>query len=239
MERPDSIDNPQNFDVLGISMEDYYQNGSSDEIAITLNGMPDDPMPVDVFFREPADFGELEILAMDQCRGRILDLGAGAGCHSLYLQGLGFDVVALEHSEKACGIMRQRGVRNVVQEDFYDWEPKTRFDTILLMMNGFGMCERSHKAVDFLERLGGLLEPGGQIIGDSTDISYMEETWEKKAESYVGDVRFELMWREYTQRFDWVYFDEGFLLKAGSSAGLKTNVLSRGASQNFLVQLVR
>lgn len=235
MESPGSLDNQQGSDVLGNAMKDCYLHGPAEDIRIWLNGIEDDAMPVDIFFRKSDAFDDFEWMAMEHCKGRILDLGAGAGCHSLYLQDQGFDVLALEQSSRACEVMKAQGLRNVECVDFFHWDTPQRFDTILLLMNGFGMCQRSRKAAGFLQRLKGFMADGGQIIGDSTDISYMLDSWGEEASEYVGDVHFQLVWKDQREAFDWVYFDEQTLIKAGSSAGLKTQVLKRGASHNYLV----
>jgi 2-polyprenyl-3-methyl-5-hydroxy-6-metoxy-1,4-benzoquinol methylase len=75
---------------------------------------------------------------LELCRGRVLDVGAGTGVHTLYLQDRGFDVCAIDVLPDAVEIMRRRGTRDARLADIRDFEADP-FDTILMMMNGTGI----------------------------------------------------------------------------------------------------
>jgi methylase of polypeptide subunit release factors len=93
-------------DVLGTAISDYYHNTSTGKLWVHNKYGPKEEMPVDVYFRDMEDMPELEWAALHQCRGRILDIGAGAGSHALALQKMGLDITALDISPKSVAVMR-------------------------------------------------------------------------------------------------------------------------------------
>ncbi|WP_431212689.1 class I SAM-dependent methyltransferase [Puia sp. P3] len=129
-------------------------------------------MPVDVFFRDMEKMPELEWVALQQCRGRILDIGAGAGSHALALQKMGQDITALDISPQAVEIMKARGVKNVIEGDFFQLGGG-KYDTLLMLMNGIGISGTTDGLRRFFASARGLLKPGGQLIFDSSDVAYL------------------------------------------------------------------
>src|SRR3954463_15217977 len=123
------------IDVLGLALYDYYTQNSRAKLWIHNKYGPKEQMPVSLYFRKMKDMPELEKLALKNCKGRVLDIGAGAGSHALILQEQGIDVTALEISPKAADVMKLRGVKSIVEKDVFQFE-ETGFDTLLLMMNG-------------------------------------------------------------------------------------------------------
>ena len=81
----------------------------------------------DVYFRDFSGMPDLEVFAMDLCKGRILDVGAGVGAHSKYLQDLEKEVTAIDISEVVCQIMGKQGIENVVNADYYLFEDQQKF----------------------------------------------------------------------------------------------------------------
>ena len=117
---------------------------------------------------------ELEVLALQQCRGSVLDVGAGAGCHALALQRRGLQVTALDISEGAVEAMQRQGVRQVLRQDIFQLKGAA-YDTLLMLMNGIGIAGTLEGLERFLEHAKTLLRPGGQILLESSDILYMYE----------------------------------------------------------------
>src|SRR5690606_25303124 len=136
------------LDVLGQALHDYLQGHPGDQLLTHTSFGGVEEMPVEEFFRQPIDFPELEHIALSLCDGRVLDVGAGAGSHALFLQKRGMDVTALEHSPLACDVMRTRGVEKVVTADFFEYNGD-RYDTLLFLMNGIGVAG----TLDGLEKL--------------------------------------------------------------------------------------
>jgi SAM-dependent methyltransferase len=109
-------------DVLGDALSAYFHKTSTGKLWVNNKYGPREEMPVDVYFREAEDMPELEWLALQQCQGRVLDIGAGAGSHALILQQMGLDITALDISPKAAAVMQQRGVKQVLCQDFFSLE---------------------------------------------------------------------------------------------------------------------
>jgi len=106
-------------DVLGNALSDYFHKTSTGKLWVNNKYGPREEMPVDVYFREAEDMPELEWLALQHCRGKILDIGAGAGSHALVLQQMGLDITALDISPKAVAVMESRGVNKILCQDFF------------------------------------------------------------------------------------------------------------------------
>ncbi len=130
-------------DVLGDALSDHYHQTSTGKLWVHNTYGPKEEMPVDVYFRAMEDMPELEWIALQNCKGKILDIGAGAGSHALALQQIGLEITALDISPKAANIMALRGVRNIIQQDFFALDTGSGarpFDTLLLLMNGIGLA---------------------------------------------------------------------------------------------------
>jgi SAM-dependent methyltransferase len=119
-----------------------------------------------------AGLSEIDMWALDRSRGRVLDVGAGAGRASLVLQEHGRDVVALDTSPGAAETCRRRGVRNVyagtVEQAGADGLAAS-FDTALMLGNNIGLLGSADAAGAYLAALGVLLRPGGLIVGTCLD----------------------------------------------------------------------
>lgn len=169
------------------ALHDYYYKGESPIFTLHNNYGNPEEMPVEVFFRDEADFTQLEQIALSFCEGEILDIGACVGAHSGYLQEIGMNVTAVETSKEACKILKERGFRKIINNDYKSINNK-KFDTLLLLMNGFGLCGTVNKIPEFLSSLKRLLKPGGIVIVDSSDISYIMDDMPK--DRYFGEVEF-------------------------------------------------
>lgn len=107
-------------DALGEALSDYFHKTSTAKLWVNNKYGPREEMPVDVYFRDAEDMPELEWIALQQCRGAVLDIGAGAGSHALALQQMGLDITALDFSPKAAAIMKLRGVKKILCQDFFE-----------------------------------------------------------------------------------------------------------------------
>jgi SAM-dependent methyltransferase len=175
-----------------------YHRGDHDAVIVVYDDFERDEVPVSYFFRTPEQFSPYEQMASDLCRGRVLDVGAGSGCHSLALQDRGLDVTAIEVLPDLVDILRERGVRDARQATWMDVDAG-RFDTVLMMMNGLGLAETLPGLGEFLSEARRLLQPGGQILADSTDVRVRMDpeaaqngTLERPDGRYVGELHFQL-----------------------------------------------
>lgn len=224
-------------DIQGRALLDYFLG--KEEVPLILHtsyGVVEE-MPVDVFFRDRDDFSKLERLALQACRGKVLDIGAGAGSFALELQQEGLQVKALEFSPLSCHIMRQRGVQEVLQADIWQYKEE-KFDTLLLMMNGLGLAEKLNKLSSFLTRLKDLMKPDGQIICDSSDITYLYAGTGLPEEGYFGEIEYCYEYEEEEgEWFSWLYVDPATLAVYCDGLGLKLQVLHTNRFEQFLARI--
>src|SRR5690606_17091295 len=203
------------IDVYGQALDEFHRTGRLSRPLLLHSGYGDiEEMPIDIFFREEDEFPELELIALALCDGKTLDVGAGAGCHSLYLQEQGMDVTALEISPKACEIMKLRGVKTVIQEDIFSYD-KDKYDTLLFLMNGIGLAESIEGLKRLFNHCKTLLNLGGQLLFDSSDIAYYyEDGTEKPIDHYYGEIQFQYEYKgQKGQPFGWIYIDQNELIK--------------------------
>lgn len=228
-------------DPMGMAVMDYLKSGVDKPIRIWINDVEEPLLYPSVFFRSGNELPEIEKTALSVTKGKVLDVGAGAGCHSLELISRHLEVVSIEKSSKLCDVMKIRGLHHVVNQDVMDYH-QVGFDTILLLMNGFGIAGTEDHLVDFLTHLKALLNPGGQIVGESTDIFYMIEQKPAMREidlaaGYYGEVNFKLRYQNEEAVLKWLYADEFLLEAIAGEAGLNFEILDRGPDYNFLCRL--
>ena len=163
-----------NNDPMGSAISDYHNTGKADRLKVFSPMFEEDEIPVATLFRSYKDMAKIEQRALDMAKGNTLDVGAGAGCHALVLQEKGIDVTALDISSLAIETMKQRGVKKVLEQDFFTLDGQ-RYDTILMLMNGIGIVGTLERMPDFFKQLDKILAHDGQLLCDSSDISYVFE----------------------------------------------------------------
>jgi SAM-dependent methyltransferase len=123
----------------------------------------------DFFFSESESWPRLETLLLEHARGRrVLDLGAGAGRHSLYLQERGHSVDAVDNSAGAVEVCRRRGVRHVVLADVTH-PPKGPYDTVLMMCGNLGLAGDVQRTRKLLRTLHERTSSEARLLADSVD----------------------------------------------------------------------
>lgn len=225
------------MDIFGKALLDHHHGILSSKLWLHNNYSHAEEMPIDIFFRDKSEMPELELLALDICRGKILDIGAGVGSHTLALQNRGADVTAVEISATACNIMEDRGILKVINADIFDFSNK-KFDTLLLLMNGIGLTETLTGFRKFLNHAKTLLNPTGQLVFDSSDISYLYDDISMPADKYHGEISYQYEYDgQFGDWFNWLYIDSDLLVKMASGEGWDTEVLYDDGMDQFLVRL--
>ena len=177
------MDSLPKSDLLGLALSDLYEKKNLDQsFYLNVNHSWRDTMPLDIFFRTEEELSELDTYALEFCTGKILDAGAGAGSISLILQNRGFDVTALDSSPRICRIMKERGLDRVVQKDVFEFSGE-KYDTILMLMNGIGLAGEMKRFRDLMAHLKTILKQGGQLLFDSSDLSYLYKDQAKPEKS--------------------------------------------------------
>ncbi len=221
---------------------DYLAGDTKAEITVHNNKGDDEIMQVAYFFRPYEYMPQLEKIALASCYGHVLDVGAGAGCHSLYLQKKGMDVTALDIRPGFVRVMQQRGVKKTIEGDIQSLKAG-RYDTLLMLMNGIGFA-RDFAGLDrFLMGASKLMNPGGQIILDSSDLIflYREEDGSIKLdlnENYYGEVEYQVEYKGVSGvPFKWLFVDYSNLSFYADQAGFKSEMLFEDENLNYLARL--
>ena len=229
-------------DPLGNAVKDFFETGITADILVESNIAEDDVIPSSYFFRTIDEMPELEKLALSKCRGKILDVGATAGCHSLYLQDQGYDITSIDTSELCCKIMSARGIKKVKKEDiFYFFGEKV--DTILLLMNGIGIAGNLEKLKKFFTVAREILNPGGQIIFDSSDIDYLYHDPDggkliNLNSNYYGELIYTMQYKNFrSPSFEWLFIDYNTLLPLAKETAFEPSLLATGNHYEYLVSL--
>ena len=229
-------------DVFGRAILDYQLGNYTEDIITSTSISDEDILPISYLFR---DFNEMPILeqkALEMATGSILDIGCGAGSHSLYLQEKGLTVKSIDISEGAIETCNLRGLKNAHRLNVYD-ETQT-FDTLLLLMNGSGIFESLEQAPQQLHKLAKLLNEGGQILIDSSDIKYMYEDddggfWVDANSNYYGELVYHVSYKGETNSFSWMYIDFENLKTACLMAGLNCELILEGDHFDFLARITK
>jgi SAM-dependent methyltransferase len=231
-------------DIFGRALKNHYSGKRGDDLYICGDDLEDEIMDLSYYFRTYNKMPEIEQKALELCRGSVLDIGAGAGSHSLYLQEQGYKVKGIDISEGAVEVMKQRGLKNYACCDVQDIENE-KFDTLLLMMNGVGISGKLAALPAFISHLLGLLETGGQIIFDSTDLRYLYEDddggmWMDLNAEYYGEMNYSYRFKgEMGKGFAWLYVDEEKMRFVCKQLGLKMEVVFRADDYHYLLHLTR
>jgi len=233
-------------DLFGKAILDYQTNNSPEDLITETSISEADEMSVAYLFRAFADMPAMEQKALSLTKGKILDVGCGAGSHSLYLQNeKKLDVISIDISKNAIEACNLRGLKNARVQDVMLLENE-KFDTILLLMNGAGMCGRLKNINAFLQKLKSLLTDNGQILLDSSDIIYMFDEdedggkWIPSEHEYYGEVVFNISYKgEKEDAFDWMYIDYNTLQNAASANGLNCQLVLEGEHFDYLARLTK
>lgn len=230
-------------DPMGRAIADYQLTGTADRLRVFSPMFDEDEIPLATLFRTYEEMPETERKALDMTRGKTLDVGAGSGCHSLVLQGRGVDVTAIDISPLSVETMRQRGVKKVVEQDFFTVGGK--YDTILMLMNGIGIVGTLERMPEFFRHLDKILATGGQVLCDSSDISYVFEDENGLIDypdtgHYYGELSYRMQYKDTIgEPFDWLYIDAETLRKEAEENGYAVEVVAVGEHFDYMARITK
>ncbi len=231
-------------DVFGLAVRDYLNGNTNANIDVYSDDFNDDIIPVKKLFRKANEFSDIEKIAMILCEGKILDAGAGAGCHSLYLNQQNQDVLPIDFSPLSVECMKERGLENALCLDIFKIEDR-KFDTILLLMNGTGIAGTLSGLKELLDKCHDLLLTGGQILIDSTDLCYLHKDADGSFlidlnSKYYGEISFSVEYKGVKSPiFSWLYTDFDTLDASASASGFNCKKIIEGPHYDFLAQLTK
>lgn len=229
-------------DLFGEAILDFQTQNSPEDLVTETNISEADDMSVAYLFRSYNEMPKLEKKALQLAKGKILDVGCGAGSHSLYLQEKGFEVTSIDISPNAIKACELRGLTNARVQSLLELENE-KFDTILLLMNGTGIFGTLAKTSTYLQKLKSLLNPNGQILIDSSDLIYMYDEDDDgsfliPANGYYGELTFTVSYKGQTEdTFPWLYLDYNTLQNAAHANGLECELVLEGKHYDYLAQL--
>ena len=228
---------------MGRAIADYHATGKAAKLRVFSPMFDEDEIPVTTLFRSMDDMPSLEKEALVAARGRILDVGAGAGCHSLALQAMNKQVTAIDISPLSVATMRERGVLDVREQDFFAIDGQ--FDTILMLMNGIGIVGTLARFPEFFMQVDRLLAPDGQLLCDSSDICYIFEDEDgfidlTGIEGYYGELTYQMQYKGVKgEPFPWLFVDYETLSEQAQQHGFEAELLARGPHYDYLARITR
>lgn len=231
-------------DLMGKAIWDYFHNENPEDLQTETSISELDELPVDYLFRKFEEMNDIEQKALELAQSKVLDIGAGAGSHALYLQNeRNFDVLALDISPKSIEVCQLRGIQKTVCKNMLDFSGET-FDTVLLLMNGTGIFESLKKIDTYLQKLHTLVSDNGQILIDSTDILYMFDRDEDggvyiPAGGYYGELDYIVHYKgESEDPIKWLYLDFETLSNAAENNGFNIEKVMQD-EDSYLAKLTK
>lgn len=228
---------------MGQAIADYHHHRAKGALRVFSPMFEEDEIPLPTLFRTFGQMPPLERRALQLASGRVADVGAGAGCHTLYLQEQGLHVTAIDISPLAVQTMQERGVRRAVCHDFFSLtEP---FDTLLMLMNGIGLVGKLNRMPAFFAQLDKVLAPGGQVLCDSSDLRYLYEDDDGTLllpddVNYYGEMHYTMQYADTLGHpFHWLYIDADTLRRQAALHGYEAQVIAQGEHYDYLARITR
>lgn len=230
-------------DPMGAAIADYFTKGRAAKLRVFSSQFDEDEIPAEQLFRTFDEMPVLEQEALRRATGKILDCGAGSGCHALALQYMGKQVEAIDISPLSVETMQKRGVRQAYCVNLFDEHYLQKFDTILMLMNGSGIIGKLENMSTFFAKMKQLLNPGGCIYMDSSDLRYLFEDEDGSflidlAGGYYGEIDFRMQYKQVKgEPFDWLYVDFQTLSYYATENGFKAELVKEGEHYDYLACL--
>lgn len=240
-------------DAMGTAIAEYQQKGKAGKLRVLSEMFDEDEIPVDYLFRTYEKMPDLEKKALSLAKGNVLDVGAGSGCHTIALSELKKQgkvnvghLTAIDISELSCDAMRAQGIEDVRCVNLMNPTFGDKYDTILMLMNGTGIAGKLDKLAEMLNRLRELMNEGGQVLIDSSDLSYLYEDedgdldMEMLEGDYYGEVTYRMCYKNVKgDDFDWLYADFGTLKTFANNCGLNCELIQEGEHYDYLAKLTK
>lgn len=230
---------PKEMDVFGEAALDFYNLNKKSSIQVDAIHFDSDFIPVEYLFRSFEEMPKLEQMALKRSSGRVLDVGAGVGSHSIYLQELGLEVKAIDQSEGCIQVAKKRGLVDAQTADFFTYKDSIKFDTLLFMMNGIGIAGKIENLPLFFKQAKNLLKPNGKLILDSSDLIFLFDDLDNETQkSYYGEMTYQISYKNLVSKhFDWLFIDFLKLKEEAFQNGFSCNCIANGNHYDYLAEL--
>lgn len=215
------------LDVFGRALHSYFTGNKDAALVMHTDGREPYELPVSVFFR-PADYYAIDKIGLSLCQGKVLDIGAGCGEHSLYLQEAGLDVTALDISPYACDVMQARGVKSIAQRDIFAGALDTKFDTWLLLGRSIGAVGSASGFLSFLALAYENMTPAGRLVFNSINTGERGPVARKISFEFAG---------EKGPAVDWLDIDQVSLTSLAEKCGFQADIVHAEEDGNYLAVL--
>ncbi|MFQ5489615.1 MAG: class I SAM-dependent methyltransferase [Phycisphaerae bacterium] len=238
--------NPQAMEPFGQALLAHFQGDAAAEFIIHRDDGQETALPASIFFRDASEFTPIDRAAMDRCAGHVLDVGAGSGLHSLFLQQKGLSVTAIDISPQAVNVMKQRGLADVYRADIIDFQGGP-FDTLLMLGHGIGMVETLAGLDRFLTHAHVLLTDNGQVLLDSLDVRLTDDPSNlayqlanRRAGRYFGEIRMKVEFQDrHSPQYGWLHVDTRTLEHHARTAGWQCETIRQETTGDHLTRLTR
>jgi 2-polyprenyl-3-methyl-5-hydroxy-6-metoxy-1,4-benzoquinol methylase len=200
-------------DAYGQAMLAHYKGEQSFEIVELDDGYFSVSGGAPTYFSEYSNWHPLEQQAMTYVRGRVLDIGCGAGRHALYLQQQGHDVTGIDASPLAIHVSQLRGLHKALVMAIDDLHfPDASFDTIIMMGNNFGLMQSYQKARNFLRKFHRITADHATVIVHTIDVYQTEnpdylayQAFNRERGRMSGQLRMRIRFKKFvTSWFDYL-----------------------------------
>ena len=226
-------------DIMGEALLDFLRKGTGHRLIAHTSYGPDETYFPDYFFRGPDEMPDLEHYALTLCTGKILEIGAGAGSHTLLLQEEGKDIGAMDTSIGCVNVMLKRGLFKVQHMNVFNLRTGG-YNTLLLLMNGIGIAGNLGGLVRFLKKAEDITASQAQIIFDSTDVSYTLTEDSPESGRYMGEMKYQFDYRGVKGPwFDWLYIDQDRLFEICSGTHWMPHILFEDGKGHYLARLLK
>lgn len=243
-----SAADPKLGDAFGTALLDALAGEPGTHIVERDDGFVD-VMDTSVYFLEPEAWSDAwpvdDLVALDLAGGRILDVGAGAGRHSLAFQAGGHDPVALDVSPGAIEVCRRRGVHQTFLgsiDEFTDTRPAL-FDAAIFMGNNLSLLGSAGRSGSMFDALRRLLRPGGVIVGtcldpygtdDPVHVAYHD--WNRERGCLPGQLRLRVRYRKLAGAwFEWLLMSPDELAAMAGRSGWRLDDTTKANSYYLAV----
>lgn len=227
-------------DPLGAMLLDYLHGNIEVSITVEAENFEMTTMNGATMFREYSEMEQLEQYALALCNGKILDVGAGSGCHSLFLQQQGKDVHALDISPGCVRVLRERKIQHIMHQNLFSLKT-CKYNTVLMLMNGIGICGTIEGLHHFFQFIPTLLAEGGQILADSTDPFVLDDMPVEDyhpTEIYPGETDFIMKYKKISSGpFSWLYVDFETLRSIAEFHGFQCDQIITASDGEYLAKI--